>query len=216
VVFKEKLVSPSGSRRFPVRFHLPARKIRLCGLSLAWRTVSPFGARLPAFITFGSRAPWAALFAVLFFIGLADVQAEAKEKIKLGAVENVVLLPWGVLMPARIDTGAATSSLDARNLVIKGKMVEFSLPQQYGGRRILLPLYKWKTIKTAEALDRRPVVIMELCIGSRRVPTHVNLNDRSKVKYPLIIGRNTLSHDFVIECSTSYCTQPSCPEVRPK
>ena len=196
-----------------MRFHLPERTIRRCGICLTRRTVPPFGACLPAFVC---RVPWAVLVAVILLFGSAGAQAEAKEKIKLGAVENVVLLPWGVLMPARIDTGAATSSLDARNLVVKGKMVEFNLPQQYGGRRILLPLYKWKTIKTAEALDRRPVVIIELCIGSRRVRTHVNLNDRSNVKYPLIVGRNTLSHDFVIECSTSYCAQPSCPEVKPK
>ncbi|MDD1751319.1 MAG: RimK/LysX family protein, partial [Methanothrix sp.] len=178
-----------------MRFHLPERAIRLRGISLVQRTVSPPHVRLSAF---PARAPWAALLAVLFLIELTGAQAGAKEKIRLGAVENVALLPWGVVMPARIDTGAATSSLDARNLVIKGKTVEFDLPPQYGGRRITLPLYKWKTIKTAEALDRRPVVIMELCIGSRRVRTHVNLNDRSNVKYPLIIGRNTLSHDFVI------------------
>ena len=95
-------------------------------------------------------------------------------------------------MPARIDTGAATSSLDARNLTVKRNMVEFNLPQQYGGRKIRLPMDKWKTVKTAEALERRPVVFIEMCIGSKRVRTRVNLNDRSNVKYPLIIGRNTL------------------------
>jgi hypothetical protein len=196
-----------------VRFHLRERKIGSHGASLSGSNSPSAGVRLPAV---GGGVLWAVLLAVVFFCGSAGGEAEAKEKIRLGAVENVVLLPWGVLMPARIDTGAATSSLDARNLVVKGRMVEFNLPQQYGGRRIVLPMYKWKTIKTAEALDRRPVVIMELCIGSRRVRTHVNLNDRSSVRYPLIIGRNTLKHDFVIECSTSYCTQPSCPEVKPK
>jgi hypothetical protein len=157
-----------------------------------------------------------AALAVVISITQGAVLAQAEEKVRLGAVENVVLLPWGVLMPARIDTGAATSSLDARNLAVKGKMVEFNLPPQYGGRRIILPIYKWKTIKTAEAQDRRPVVIMELCLGSRRVRTHVNLNDRANVKYPMLIGRNTLTHGFVVECGTSYCTQPSCPEVKLK
>ena len=158
----------------------------------------------------------AALLLVIFGIGSGIVPADAKEKIKLGGVENVVLLPWGVSMPARIDTGAAVSSLDARNITVKGKTVEFYLAPQYGGRKIALPVARWKTVKSAEAQDRRPVVVIELCIGSRRVRTHVNLNDRSKVKYPLLIGRNTLIHDFVVECSTSYCAQPSCPEVTPK
>lgn len=152
------------------------------------------------------------LFSAMPGVGLA----EAKEKIKIGAVENVVLLPWGVKMPARIDTGAATSSLDARNLIVKGETAEFSLPPQYGERKIRLRIVKWKTVKSAGHTSKRPVVIMELCIGSKRIRTHVNLNDRSNVKYPLIIGRNTLQHDFVVECSSSYCAEPTCPEVSPK
>ena len=195
-----------------MRFHLPQRRIGHPGVSPPWRHALPSGARMHIPVRATMRA---ALFAAIIALGAGGAFAEAKEKIRLGGVENVVLLPWGVLMPARIDTGAATSSLDARNLTIKGNTVEFNLPQQYGGRKIRLPLDKWKTVKTSEARERRPVVFIEMCIGSKRVRTRVNLNDRSKVKYPLIIGRNTLSHDFVVECSTSYCAEPSCPEVKP-
>jgi len=195
-----------------MRFHLPQRRIGHPGVSPPWRHALPSGARMHIPVRATMRA---ALFAAIIALGAGGAFAEAKEKIRLGGVENVVLLPWGVSMPARIDTGAATSSLDARNLTIKGNTVEFNLPQQYGGRKIRLPLDKWKTVKTSEARERRPVVFIEMCIGSKRVRTRVNLNDRSKVKYPLIIGRNTLSHDFVVECSTSYCAEPSCPEVKP-
>lgn len=154
--------------------------------------------------------------AIVCIVAFAPLPAGAKDKLRLGAVENVVLLPWGVLMPARIDTGAATSSLDARNLTVKGSTVEFNLPQEYGGRRVKLPILKWRTVRTSEAEERRPVVVVELCIGSQRIRTRVNLNDRANVKYPLLIGRNTLSRGFVVDCGTSHCTQPSCPEVRPK
>ena len=169
--------------------------------------------RIPAFKRLIMKA---VLLSAILFIGAGDTPAESKEKIKIGAVENVVLLPWGVTMPARIDTGAATSSLDARNLVIKDKTAEFNLPQQYGGRQIRLPILKWKTVKSAGTKGQRPVVVVELCIGPKRVRTQVNLNDRSNVKYPLIIGRNTLMRDFIVECSTSYCAQPTCTEVTPK
>jgi hypothetical protein len=196
-----------------MRFHLPQQRVDFPGISPSRRDAPPSRARIHAR---GKAAMRAALFAAIIAIGAGGAPAEAMEKIRLGGVENVVLLPWGVSMPARIDTGAATSSLDARNLTIKGNTVEFNLPQQYGGRKIRLPLEKWKTVKTSEARERRPVVFIEMCIGSKRVRTRVNLNDRSKVKYPLIIGRNTLSRDFVVECSTSYCAEPSCPEVKPK
>ncbi len=157
-----------------------------------------------------------ALCSALFFISTGVAQAETKEKIQLGAVENVVLLPWGVTLPARVDTGAAVSSLDARNLTIKGETVEFTLSEKYGGQRIRLPIVKWKTVRSAEMKEKRPVVMVDLCIGSRRIQTQVNLNDRSNVKHPLLIGRNTLRNGFIVACDTSYCAKPSCPGVTSK
>lgn len=155
----------------------------------------------------------AALCFVLIFLAPGGALAEIKEKIELGVVENVVLLPWGVTLPARIDTGAAVSSLDARHITVKGETVEFKLPEQYGGQPIRLPIARWMTVRSAETKDRRPVVVMELCIGPKRIRTEVNLNDRSNVKHPLLIGRNILKHGFVVACDASYCAKPSCPEV---
>lgn len=157
-----------------------------------------------------------AFLLVVLFAGPGVAPAETKERIQLGAVENVMLLPWAVTLPARIDTGAATSSLDARNLVVRGDTAEFTLPKQYGGQMIQLPVVRWMTVRSAEAKEQRPVVVMDLCIGSKRIRTEVNLNDRSGVKYPMLIGRNVLVRDFVVACDTSFCTTPSCPEVTPK
>jgi hypothetical protein len=136
----------------------------------------------------------------------------AGEKITVGFVEEVILLPWGVRLPARIDTGATTSSLDVRELSVKGQTAEFKLPEKYGGLQLRLPVVKWKTVRSAEARTERPVVEIELCFGPKRIRTQVNLNDRSKVKYPLLLGRNTLKHYFVVDCDRSHCTSPECPE----
>ena len=182
-------------------------------MNMSQRDVIPSNDRIPAFKRTIIKA---GLCSMIFFIGPGAALSEMKDKIQLGAVENVMLLPWGVTLPARIDTGAATSSLDARNLTVKGNIVEFTLPEQYGGQQIRLPILKWQTVKSAEMKEKRPVVVLEICIGSQRIRTRVNLNDRSKAKYPLIIGRNTLKHGFVVACDTSYYTTPSCPEVTPK
>jgi hypothetical protein len=141
---------------------------------------------------------------------------ESAEKVTVGLVEEVILLPWGVRIPARVDTGAATSSLDARNITVKGKTVEFSLPQKYGGLRISRPIVAWRTIRSAEAQDERPVVVLQFCLGSQIVRARVNLNDRSQVKYPLLIGRNALKKNFVVDCMKERCAPPSCPEVQTK
>jgi len=141
---------------------------------------------------------------------------EAEEKIKIGVVEEVILLPWGIRLPARIDTGAAHSSLDARGLTIKDNIAEFKLPKKYGGLQLRLPIIDWQTIRSAESKERRPVVEVELCVGPKQLRARINLNDRSKVKYPLIIGRNILRGNFVVDCLESSCAPPRCPEVSSK
>jgi len=165
---------------------------------------------------FGRMIIRAVLCSMILSIGTGTAPAETKKRIQLGAVEEVAILPWGVILPARIDTGAATSSLDARNLKVQGKFVEFSVPEQFGTQRIRLPILKWVTVKTSETREKRPVVMLELCIGSKRIETQVNLNDRSNVKYPLLIGRNTLMHGFAVACDESYCAKPSCPGILSK
>ncbi len=151
----------------------------------------------------------ACAFMVFFMCGNAF---GAEERIAIGLVEDIILVPWGIKMPARIDTGAAMSSLDARDVVVKGDFVEFKLPVKYGGKQLRLPIVAWKTVRSAEARDRRPVVMMEFCLGSKHIRTRVNLNDRSQVKYPFLVGRNALKKDFVVDCMKERCAPPICPE----
>jgi hypothetical protein len=160
-------------------------------------------------IIFGAvAAAW-----ILLNWGRAEtVQAkEGEERLSIGVLENVVLLPWKIKMPARIDTGAATSSLDARDLKIIEDQAEFKLPPKYGGMKISLPIVGWKTVRSAATKGRRPVVEIDFCIGPKMIRAQVNLNNRSQMRYPLIIGRNLLLENFVVDCSRTYCAPPSCP-----
>ncbi len=139
--------------------------------------------------------------------------ASAGEKMTIGEVEDVILMPWGVRLPARIDTGAATSSLDARELTVKNKTAEFRLPKKYGGLQLRLPVIEWQKIRSADFRERRPVVEITFCLGPKLIRALVSLNDRSTASYPLIIGRNVLKNKFVVDCMHSNCLPPSCPEV---
>jgi len=150
------------------------------------------------------------------FSFIAAKAAYPQEKITIGEVEEIILLPWGVRMPARIDTGASQSSIDAQDLKIEDNMAEFRLHKRYGGMRLRLPVIEWQDVRSSEARDRRPVVEMEFCLGPRRVRTRVSLNDRSMVKYPLIIGRDVLRNNFVVDCTQSNCSPPKCPEIPSK
>jgi hypothetical protein len=153
------------------------------------------------------------IFFLVLMILLPSEKGNTGEKITIGEVEDVLLLPWRVRLPARIDTGAATSSLDARELKVKNDIAEFKLPKRYGGMLLRLPVIDWLHIRSADFKERRPVVEITLCIGPKPIRTQVTLNDRSMVRYPLIVGRNILKENFVVDCMQSNCLPPSCREA---
>ena len=160
--------------------------------------------RLRSLVSLSVLAPF-----FLFIPGMVG----AEEKVVIGGVEDVILLPWRLKLPARIDTGAAKSSLDAQELRVQDDLVEFKLPRKYGGMQFRLPVVEWRHIRTPEGLERRPVVELEICLGSKRFRTQVNLADRSMVKYPLILGRNFLKENFVVDVQRRRMTRPICPDI---
>lgn len=155
------------------------------------------------------------IFLCVQIIG-ANAMAETKEKVTVGEVEDVVLLPWKIKLPARIDTGAGRSCLDARDIRIDGGMVEFRLPEQYGGTPLRLPIKGRQNVKSVQGRMKRVIVEIEICIGSRRFLTTVNLADRSSMEYPLLMGRNVLAHGFIVDVSKSRLLPPTCLAGAPK
>lgn len=128
----------------------------------------------------------------------------------VGVVEDVILNPWGVSFPARIDTGADLSSLDARGLVVHNDVADFKLGRRFGNLQLQLPVVEWRRIQTAMGEERRPVVKVSVCLGSKRFLTLVTLKDRSKMLYPFLVGRSTLSGKFLVDPSRSRTAQPEC------
>jgi hypothetical protein len=160
-----------------------------------------------------ARSPGLIFVLMLTILLLLLGKASAEEKMVIGEVEEVILRPWGVRLPARIDTGAATSSLDARNLTVKNNTAEFRLSKKYGSLQLRLPVIGWQNIRSADFKERRPVVEITFCMGPKLIRAQVTLNDRSTVSYPLIIGRNVLKENFVVDCMNSNCLPPTCSEV---
>ena len=157
-----------------------------------------------------SRTVPALIFALAMGLLLIPETSSAKEKTPVGTVENVILLPWGIKLPARIDTGASKSSLGALDLKVDGEIAEFKLPPEYGQLRFRLPIVEWRHVRSPGGRERRPVVEIELCLGSKRIRAKVNITDRSKMKYPLIVGRNVLREDFIVDVKRAYVAKPDC------
>ncbi len=130
--------------------------------------------------------------------------------VTVGATEEVILSPWGLSFPARIDTGADLSSLDARDLVVRNNVAEFKLGKRWGSRRLRLPVIEWRHIQTSLGTEKRPVVEVSICLGSKLFRTPVTLKDRSEMLYPFLVGRTALSGKFLVDASRSKTAKPAC------
>jgi hypothetical protein len=148
-----------------------------------------------------------------FFMACADLGIPLclAEDITIGAVEDVILLPWGVKMPARIDTGAATSSLDTRELKIKDGFAEFNLPEPYGGQTIRLPVKKMRSLRSSSGREKRPIVDLTICVGRQTMHIEANLANRSGLEFPLLLGRNVIGKGFIVDVRQAKKLQPDCP-----
>jgi hypothetical protein len=149
---------------------------------------------------------------LISFLFLTPEMVEAEKKITLSRAEEVILYPGEIRLIARIDTGATVTSLDARGLKIDENTAEFRLPEEYGGALLRLPITGWRHVRSSKGRENRPVVEIDLCIASKRLRIKANLNDRSMVKYPLILGRNALKDHFIVDVNKrSKTTPPDCP-----
>jgi hypothetical protein len=131
-------------------------------------------------------------------------------KITLGVVEDVILGPWGISFPARIDTGADLSSLDARELVVRNNVADFKLGKRWGSRRLQLPVVEWTHVQTAMGIEKRPVVEISICLGAKLFNTLATLKDRSEMTYPFLVGRSALNGVYLVDTSRSRTAQPTC------
>jgi hypothetical protein len=161
------------------------------------------------------------LFIVLSTYGIGSVRAQVNDDaqppapieptmITVGAIEEIILSPWGLSFPARIDTGADLSSLDARDLVVRNNVAEFKLGKRWGSRRFRLPVVEWRRIQTSLGTEKRPVVEISICLGSKLFRTPATLKDRSEMLYPFLVGRTALSGKFLVDASRSKAAKPTC------
>jgi hypothetical protein len=132
------------------------------------------------------------------------------EKVTIGEVEDVMLEPWTITLPARIDTGATLSSLDARDLSVRDNIAEFVLGKRYGGVRLRLPIVDWIYVRNAAGVEKRPVAKINICLGPRKIRALATLKDRSQMTYPFLVGRNVLNGSFMVDTSRSRAVRPTC------
>ncbi|MDX1467211.1 MAG: ATP-dependent zinc protease [Halomonas sp.] len=142
-----------------------------------------------------------------------------------GWVEKATLEPWGVEVKAKLDSGALTSSLDARDIEMFEKegddWVRFrlKLEDEASGEtfteRMELPLYRDLRVRGAGGVDERPVVLMNVCLGGTVYEEQFGLRDREEMNYPLLLGRRSIGHLGLLDVRETFVTEPDCDDDSP-
>jgi hypothetical protein len=142
----------------------------------------------------------------------------------IGASEWIYLSPPGHHYQARIDSGAATSSLSAVNVVRferNGKRwVRFWLQHDDEAEPIEIeaPLVRHVLIRQASSdeVDRRPVVSLTVNLGSAlQQDTEFTLTDRSQMTYPILLGREFLRDVTLIDVGRRFLHAKFVPDTAP-
>ena len=133
----------------------------------------------------------------------------ADEQLDLyGRYELIRLPALGQTLKAKMDTGAMTASLSARDIEPFKRdgedWVRFRLAVEGAEDKVYEhPLVRIAEIKKrAEESDdpalqevaysQRPVIEMPICLGDEQRTIEVNLTDRSTFRYPLLIGASAM------------------------
>lgn len=132
----------------------------------------------------------------------------------VGPVAKVAEAESEMQFIARVDTGAKTCSLHAAEKKIEGaskymednlgKIVRFRIENRRGESQWLeRPIAEVREIRTSEGEEMRYLVPMQLaCQGVQR-EVLVSLNDRSQMNYTMLLGRNFLAGEFVVDVTVA-------------
>ena len=139
-------------------------------------------------------------------LALAALPVMAAEPTLYGRYEYIQLPEIGETFKAKMDTGALTASLSAKDIELFQRdgddWVRFRLATKGASNKV----YEHKVSRISkikgrsdgedddEVVDptKRPVVDLELCLGDEKRTVEVNLVDRSHFNYPLLIGAKAL------------------------
>ncbi len=150
-----------------------------------------------------------------------------------GRYEYIRVDDIGKTLKAKMDTGAMTASLSAKDIERferdDEEWVRFRLAIEgaddtlYEHRLVRISEIKVRSEERRDPDDdgdeeatpnvaERPVAEMEICLGNERRTIEVNLTDRSRFTYPLLIGTSAIRElDAAIDPSRKYTAgQPNC------
>lgn len=135
----------------------------------------------------------------------------------LGWLEEVRLDAADLVIRAKLDTGADTSSLHAPDPETFERddetWVRFTVTnsddETYTYEK---PVARTVHIRSASGRSERYVVEMAICLGGVRTTTEVNLADRGNLSYQMLVGRSFLKDAILVDSGERYLSSPDCDD----
>ncbi len=145
--------------------------------------------------------------------GLGDKQV-------VGRREEVWIEDLQLALPARVDTGAETASLDARNIREferdGDEWVRFDIVHPQTGEPLTLERPVARVVRilqsTSEEAERRVVIELGIVLGAVRQMAEFTLSDRSHLDFQVLVGRNILKDLMVVDVGQSNIAPYRAPE----
>ncbi len=151
-------------------------------------------------------------FLLCGIVGTAAGAAEKREKHVIGATATISEVSTGIPFEARIDTGAQSCSLHVEKLEIenpekgpnRGKPIRFLIKNGKGEsgwietKIAVVVRVKSSSLKGGR-YDRRYKVRLNLKWKDLEKEVLVTLDNRTGMDYPMLIGRNFLHGDFLVD-----------------
>jgi hypothetical protein len=152
----------------------------------------------------------------LILVTLVSLSNTVSSKEVVGWVEKVSVHPGGLVLKAKVDSGAQTSSIhcDCQRIIEKDgeKWINFTVTNEKGDaitlERKVLRFVKIK--RHFGEKQERAVVKIGICLKNIYKEVEVNVIDRSGLNYSLLIGRNYLAGDFLIDTEAKFTGKPNC------
>ncbi|ADC72919.1 protein of unknown function DUF785 [Thioalkalivibrio sp. K90mix] len=159
---------------------------------------------------------------MLLGLALALAPVHAKEDPSslaiLGTVEDVEIVGEGIVLEARLDTGATSSSLNALNKEkferdgedwIRFDVIDPDDDDAY--ITLERPVERIVRIRRHSGESQeRPVIAMEFCIGDQRIKGDTTLIDRTNLTYQALIGRTHLAGHILVDSGAEHTYAPDC------
>ena len=132
----------------------------------------------------------------------------------IGAIAFVMENQSQLIFRARVDTGAQSCSIHTEEVRIEdaeesmednvGKVVRIKLKNdREESEWVETSISRIVRVKTSEQTEERYCVSLVLVYEGFKKEVRVTLNDRSHMVYPLLLGRNFLQGDFLVDVDVS-------------